>query len=445
MAVSLPDDLLPEILVRVKDGAALFRCAMTCKQWRRLVADPCFLRRCWSEDAIDSSCSFVGFFTKGNRHGERDSGPFRGPEPYFVPASPSPLGLRPRALSSFVTPLRAGLFDRAKPLVSRHGLVLVRLEVEAQDMPGYPDKSIFQLAVCNLLVGTCDLLPPLQVNPVFYDHNSNGYSILTSIDCCSKDEPSPPVLPNYSSFFKVVIVSYSCSDLNYRLSEFSSNKESWSMPTNYFNNNAQLEHYGSFSDAIVCRGMLHWIFHDCGEQWLHIINLNVRTGHIYLTKLPFTVNFRPTSHPCLTLGVNGMLSLLWMQKDGSQLEIGEWREVHDNMSGNSECLGTRTIELRQPRKENEGIELCVLREKCGTLLMKNDLNCVYTSDLDTGMMEELVGWPSTRSMCHWDSMPVEIDWLTIFVSRLARDSTDPLSSPSVETSSTRKSKAHDGI
>uniref|UniRef100_M8C7E8 Uncharacterized protein n=1 Tax=Aegilops tauschii TaxID=37682 RepID=M8C7E8_AEGTA len=155
MAVSLPDDLLPEILGRVKDGAALFRCAMTCKQWHRLVADPCFLRHRHPEDAGDSSSSFVRFFTKGNRHGEGDTPPFPRPEPYFVPASPSPLGLRHRALSSFLTPACAGLFDGAKPLVSRHGLVVVRLQVEAPGTPGYPDKSIFQLAVCNLLVGTC--------------------------------------------------------------------------------------------------------------------------------------------------------------------------------------------------------------------------------------------------------------------------------------------------
>ncbi|KAE8781659.1 hypothetical protein D1007_45047 [Hordeum vulgare] len=64
MAVPLPEDLLREILFRMKDDAALFRCATTCKQRRRLVTDPGFLRRCWPEDACHSPSSFVGFFTR---------------------------------------------------------------------------------------------------------------------------------------------------------------------------------------------------------------------------------------------------------------------------------------------------------------------------------------------------------------------------------------------
>lgn len=45
-AVSIPnDDVLLEILVQVKDAAALFRCATVCKQWHALITEPSFLQR----------------------------------------------------------------------------------------------------------------------------------------------------------------------------------------------------------------------------------------------------------------------------------------------------------------------------------------------------------------------------------------------------------------
>jgi hypothetical protein len=42
-AISFPEDVVREILVRVEDTAALFRCATACRRWRRLVAKASFL------------------------------------------------------------------------------------------------------------------------------------------------------------------------------------------------------------------------------------------------------------------------------------------------------------------------------------------------------------------------------------------------------------------
>jgi hypothetical protein len=39
------DDIVRELLVRLDDEAALLRCVVTCKRWRRIVADPDFLLR----------------------------------------------------------------------------------------------------------------------------------------------------------------------------------------------------------------------------------------------------------------------------------------------------------------------------------------------------------------------------------------------------------------
>ncbi|KAF8774968.1 hypothetical protein HU200_005016 [Digitaria exilis] len=47
---TLPLDLVGEILARVPwDVTFLFRCALVCKRWRRLLADPAFLRRLFPE------------------------------------------------------------------------------------------------------------------------------------------------------------------------------------------------------------------------------------------------------------------------------------------------------------------------------------------------------------------------------------------------------------
>ncbi|KAF7026614.1 hypothetical protein CFC21_038717 [Triticum aestivum] len=413
---SLPDDLLLEILVHVKDEAALFRSATVCKRWLRLITDRWFLRRRWPQY---SPSSFVGFFTRGNRHGEPDEGSLPGPEPCFIPARRSALGPCRRSLGSFVTSAHAGLFNGALPLISRHGLVVVCLE--AHDSTGYPDRTIFQLGVCNLHAATCVMLPPLKVSPNFYCYDCNGYAILTGVDFCSKDELTPTLQPsNPLSFFKVIIIGYTGDDLKYNLHTFSSDKSSWDERTNCFDGDAQSYDYGSFSDAIVHNGLAHWIFHSYGEGCLQVTNLNAKTGHISLTNLPLKLNYQPTKPSCLTLGINGVLSLLWMQKEGPQLDIWEQREDQGNMRGTSEWLCTRTIELRQPVKNNEIRELLVLREKCGALLITDNYGQVYATDLETGMMEKIVDWPSRRSICHWDSMLLEIDWPTIFISGLTK-------------------------
>ncbi|XBI69181.1 hypothetical protein VPH35_048284 [Triticum aestivum] len=403
-AASIPDDVLLEILVRVKEAADIFRCAMACKRWRRLVIEPSFLRRRWPEDA---PAVFVGLFIRECRRPE--GAPSW--EHCFFPAPRSPLGTTSRRpLSSFMTTARDGLFDRAVPLVARHGLVLVRLIT--YDTLGNMEHTILQLAVCNLLVGTWDMLPTIYFGQFAYF----GYAILTGADCRSKDEPSPPVLPDNSCLFKVVIIGSAHDDLYYSLCVFSSDKASWSVYTNCFDSGAQSHQVARFSDAIVCGGMVHWVFHYYGEQHCDVINLNARTGHISLTKLPFKEYYQFLSHPCLTLSANGALSLLWLQSSGSGLVIWKQQEKQHNTDVTSEWLCTRMIELKQPEKETQ---LCALREKCGTLLISDNNMHVYTANLETRTMEEVVDWhqgPFVPS----NAMPLEIDWPTIFISLLTR-------------------------
>jgi hypothetical protein len=180
-AAMLPDDVVREILLHIKGApAALFRCAMVCKHWRGLVADLSFLRRCWPKN------SFVGFCTRErlDQRGTKE----------LVPARGSGLGRGLRALSSFVPALPAG----AVPLVSRHGLLLVRLD---------SDPAVVQLAVCNLHVGTCHVLPPLSSRYIDnHEQEVNCYAVLTAADCGFDDQLPPSPQSHPSSFFKVVII-----------------------------------------------------------------------------------------------------------------------------------------------------------------------------------------------------------------------------------------------
>jgi hypothetical protein len=171
-AARLSDDVVREILVYVKDvPAALFRCAMACKRWRGLVADPSYLRRCWPPEHV-----FIGFVTRGQLHEKGTKG--------LVSAPGSALGRGLRALSSFVPALPAG----AVPLASRHGLLLVRLD---------SGLIVAQFAVCNLHVGTCHVLPTLNSCYLVDDdnHEVNCYAVLTAADCRFDDDHDKLPLP----------------------------------------------------------------------------------------------------------------------------------------------------------------------------------------------------------------------------------------------------------
>ena len=107
-AATLPDDLILEILARVADVAALFRCGMACKRRIGLMAeaDRSILRGRWSENTSHPSF-LVGFITQrlrrpGSAHVERYDCPIqddvdRDSLPVFIPAPRSVLrhGLHP--------------------------------------------------------------------------------------------------------------------------------------------------------------------------------------------------------------------------------------------------------------------------------------------------------------------------------------------------------------
>jgi hypothetical protein len=119
-AVELPEDAIREVLVRVPDAAARFRCAATCTRWRLLVADPFFLGRRWPSHSPGSSFLF-GFFAWRRRD----------TEPVFIEAPLAPLGVGCCSIKLFFPDACAsgGLLHRAEPLTSCRGLLLMRLRM----------------------------------------------------------------------------------------------------------------------------------------------------------------------------------------------------------------------------------------------------------------------------------------------------------------------------
>ncbi|CAO2187397.1 unnamed protein product [Urochloa humidicola] len=169
---ALPDEIIADILARVPpDVAFLFSCALVCKRWRRLLADPAFLRRIF-QDASRSS-SLLGFLVQ--RHRPRVSalrkfvGIFKSRVPAFVPAPGSGLGPRRRSLTLFVRD-GAGLLDNAEPLAARDGLLLLRVSQSPAAVGG---RKLFSLCVCSLLTRKLDAA-------CFDDEGVRGYAILRS-------------------------------------------------------------------------------------------------------------------------------------------------------------------------------------------------------------------------------------------------------------------------
>jgi hypothetical protein len=180
---------------------------------------------------------------------------------------------------------------------------------------------------------------------------------------------------------------------------------------------------GTFSDVVVSHGTAYWLFDHFEERCFYMATMTTNTEHFSLTKLPFPSYYFRTSYsrPCLVLAADKTLSVLRVQGSGTAPILEIWgQQDQQNIDGTSEWLCTRTIKLKQPVvKGSRKTTLCLTGEKCGTLLLANSLDgSVYTADIETGMLERVVDWPSGRHVVYGEAVPLEMDWATIFVSRL---------------------------
>ncbi|XBI42321.1 hypothetical protein VPH35_126665 [Triticum aestivum] len=394
----LPDDALREILLRVStDVGALFRCGITCKRWGRLIADRSFLRRCWPENAAGSSF-LLGFFQKEL--------PKDQPR-YFSPILPgSVFGSHRRSLTTFVSGVPAGVLNKAIPIAARHGLLLMR------------HMATGELVVCDTLAGHCVVLPPLKCGVPHY-----GYAILAREDCCPSDGHHGQTAPtDYSAFFKVLSIVGDAH--GYSLSTFMSSETVWSSSRKCFggvwaHGKRHLRIILGTNKVVVCRGVAHCLGTYSADQGgmahYFTFGVNAETGQISLADLPIPANqlAKPSySGPMLSLDGNGRLSLLHLCNE--DLRLSMWTRVVDGT-----WLRTVVIELKQPKQAwHFGCVSMWSGKKRNTLLIADFFGRIHETDIETGMMEDVTTKRFEDEICTM-AVPMEIDWPTLFSSRLS--------------------------
>jgi hypothetical protein len=219
------------------------------------VSDPSFLRgRRWPEPDRSSSL-LLGFFVQQRRYRPRtvSADPIPGSRsPAFVPSPRSPLGPSRRCLGSFVSRVADNVdFDDAEPLAARHGLLLVRFVPRRVDDVS-TGRTLVHLAVCGLLTGTCDTLPPLKCRA---SSRIDSCVILTDADRCSNGK-SQPSSSYPAALSKVLVMVFNPPSSNYYLCAFSSADSCWSTPPiKCFRDPALRVMDGG---AVIGQGMARW-------------------------------------------------------------------------------------------------------------------------------------------------------------------------------------------
>ncbi|XBJ19657.1 hypothetical protein VPH35_010604 [Triticum aestivum] len=287
-ATTLPEDVVIEILVRVADAAALFRCAP----------------------------SLIGFFAQQWHHASRivPTDPLAGPRsPAFVPAPRLPLGPNCRSLDSFVS---------GAPAVGT-------------------GQTLVHLAVCDLLAGTCDALPPLEC------------TASSSINNC------------------VLVIVFDPDTSYYYLCPFSSARSTWSDPTPCFSKTALRITDGS---AAVGRGVAHWFACD---SWETCRTLGVSTGtgrpsstEVYIPQGRYDFGLYVT--PWLGVAMDGALSLFHLHGGCRSLHVWTRHGRH-----NVNCL-------RPPEQKAicEDVQCLCADQGSSMLLVMDRLKRVYIVEVD---------------------------------------------------------------
>jgi hypothetical protein len=419
--LSLPEDLLLEILlVRVDDPATLFRCAVACRSWNRLVADRSFLHHRWPDQDTSACTRTPSTFVDGFFVQKRLANPAVTycKDTFFVPTPRSVLGPGLRLLGSLF-PDAASLLDDVVPLVSRRGLLLIRLNPHGADPP-----NIHWLAMCNMVTGACEVLPPLDCN---WDSKGTGYAIITSADYAS-DGQRHTLAP---AFFKVFIIVNYYIDQPLGIHTFSSQDARWSTPTKCPSNDMTNEGDRvklSHPKAVVCNGTAHWLVNYRGRDNTldtRTLDVDIETCCASLTRIDILGKclHSPSSYhiPRLSVIDDRTLSLFCQHNRGMRVVI--WTRQNGGKSeGASKWVHDRVVELKPP-VEAKVQSLVILDEKGGSLLVDDKMSNVYIVDLKTAAMEKITNWPDG-----WHSRQrgvlLEMDILAIVLRFSARQSLD---------------------
>ncbi|KAE8784409.1 hypothetical protein D1007_41960 [Hordeum vulgare] len=414
---ALPDDVVLELLMRVPDAVTLFRCAAACKRWRGLIADQSFLRRRWAANAS----SFAGFFARERRRQQERDDDSSSP-PIFVPMPRSAAGPAPARLplTSFLVPDMAGLLAGAEALTARNGVLLVRLSPCVAGGGGP-----IRLAACNLIAGTCDVLPPLDSK----SSSPIGYTVLTGEDYFSSSPPSHA--PNYTTFFKVLILGLShirtgssvIGHYNLRMFSSSSSSSRWRSRTNLgdfyitrCDDDSDLWRYMEHSVVVDRCGVTHYLLTKWPDKHrLPYYTVDMK-GHVCVMELCLS-SYEPAAETHLLALVSGEVSCFSMHAEES-LRLERWKLKGDDGHNNLDWIFKGVMELKPPKKRRIDDVLWVWSgEKSNTLLIMDWELHAYLANLETGTMEDITGqFYNTVS----NAVPIEIDWPALFMSRLGK-------------------------
>jgi hypothetical protein len=157
-----------------------------------------------------------------------------------------------------------------------------------------------RLAVCDILTGTCDVLPTLECS-----FSRCGFAILAREDYCSSSDGQQERTPStgYSAFFKVLAMVNGSDYQDYKLYTFLSTEPNWSEPIKCFD---EAWHRDTFAlriilettnrRAIVCCDMAYWLGSYSTDQWssprYFTFGVNVKTGQISKDALSLPANQR---------------------------------------------------------------------------------------------------------------------------------------------------------
>uniref|UniRef100_M8CPR7 F-box domain-containing protein n=1 Tax=Aegilops tauschii TaxID=37682 RepID=M8CPR7_AEGTA len=285
------------------------------------------------------------------------------------------------------------LFDRAKPLASRGGLLLLQF-VPRRTRVHHSPPIFSHFAVWDLLAGSCEVLPPLRHKSIYDGVELAGSCILAGPDFCSggQQQQRRP-LRGFSALYKVLLIGSSYDGMRHYLYTFSSDQPSWSAPDSFLD---CVKHHNGLTmaqqSAVVRRGTAHWLCWDFSD----------------IT-------------PKLTVGVDGALQLVRLHSQGLWVETWTRQDDRDHQSvgsGSADRLRTRVVEIEQPKQKLTVRADCVcVGEKSGTMLLVDKDGRALLVDLETGAAEEMTG--RFKGQEWMAAVAVEIDWPPLFLSRLS--------------------------
>ncbi|CAM0902756.1 unnamed protein product [Alopecurus aequalis] len=249
---AIADDILLDVFARLLGFQDLLRCAATCRRWRRLVTDRDFLRRMgiWPETTRHPSV-LVGVFSQNVCHACELPPVKRKPlwQPQF---SSLQAGGAHLTFDSLVAN-DDGLFNFARPLTSRRGLVLMRVMLPCP--VGFHDFENLHLAVCCPLMGRrrTHLLPPppFKVKHGFNNYDLTGCALLTDEDL--DQQQGQPMFQ--------VLLTYVVDNEDVYVCMYSSATDGWSAPSK-FHQASRLYSCGPFAGVVVHGGTVHWMYTD---------------------------------------------------------------------------------------------------------------------------------------------------------------------------------------